>query len=211
MAGGVNLEPQIKICGLVNDEDARLLVKYKIQYAGFVLFYPKSKRCVSIDQAREIMKNLSPEIKTVAVTVSPAKSQIEEIERAGFDLIQIHGTMDMEGLEHSSIPILRAVNVDTQIQMEKFTKHIEDKISGYVFDGKNPGNGEKFDWALLDTIVKHNKKIMLAGGLNADNVRRAIETASPDIVDVSSGVEKDCGIGKEESKIKAFVKAVRNQ
>lgn len=91
----------VKICGITTANEAEYLNKVKIDLAGMVLFFEKSKRNITIDKAKEIMKTLDDKIKTVAVVVSPTIDQIEEIENAGFDYIQIHGEMP-DGVDVSS-------------------------------------------------------------------------------------------------------------
>lgn len=200
-------QPYIKICGLRTKEDAVCLNENQVNYAGFVLFYPKSKRFVTMEQAVSIMKILKPEIKKVAVTVSPTLSQLKEIERAGFDYIQIHGTLAEQILENTKIPILRAFNVSDGTEYAKLDRH--PNIAGYVLDGKVPGNGETFNWSLLKQFDRQDKMLMLAGGLNVENIEKAILQIQPDIVDVSSGVESDNSVGKDCAKIKKFVDKVR--
>ena len=200
-------QPYIKICGLRTEKDAAHLNKNQVDFAGFILFYPKSKRFVTIEQAVSIKKILNPEIKTVAVTVSPTLSQLKEIEIAGFDYIQIHGTLEKVVLEEAQIPIFRAFNISDGTEYGKLDRHAN--IAGYVLDGKIPGNGETFDWTLLKQFDKQDKMLMLAGGLNAENVEKAILEVQPDIVDVSSGVENVNIMGKDPAKIKEFVDKVR--
>lgn len=200
-------QPYIKICGLRTEEDAVYLNENQVNFAGFILFYPKSKRFVTMEQAVSIKKILKPEIKKVAVTVSPALWQLKEIEEAGFDYIQIHGILEEQILETAKIPILRAFNVSDGTEYAKLNTHAN--IAGYVLDGKIPGNGETFDWTLLKQFDKQDKMLMLAGGLNAENVERAILEVRPDIVDVSSGVESEGIVGKDPIKIKKFVDKVR--
>lgn len=201
-------QPKIKICGLRTEQDAEYLNENQVDYAGFILFYPKSKRFVTIEKAISVMKILKPEIKKVAVTVSPSISQLRQIEGAGFDFIQIHGILEKNVLEEAAIPILRAVNVQNGTEYEQLERH--DKIAGYVLDGKIPGNGEVFDWSLLKKFDRQNKVFMLAGGLSAENVKKAILEANPDIIDVSSGVETKDIVGKDPLKIKEFVDKIRN-
>lgn len=200
-------QPYIKICGLRTEEDAAYLNENQVNFAGFILFYPKSKRFVTIEQSVTIMKFLKPEIKKVAVTVSPTLPQLKAIEDAGFDYIQVHGTLEELVLEQAKIPILRAFNVSDGTEYTKLNRH--SNISGYVLDGKIPGNGETFDWTLLKRFDKQDKMLMLAGGLNAENVEKAILEVQPDIVDVSSGVESENIVGKDPKKIKEFVDKVR--
>ncbi len=198
---------KIKICGITESNEAEYLNKNKVDFAGFVLFYPKSKRNISIEKAKSIFPYLNKEIKTVAVTVSPDMRQLKEIETAGFDYIQVHGNLSQELINTAQIPILKAFNeIDTK---EYEFYHNCDKITGYVFDAGEPGSGKTFDWNKLKDISCGGKTVILAGGLTPENVKAAIDFVEPDAVDVSSGVEKDRGLGKDPEKIESFVNAVR--
>lgn len=86
-----NSNTKIKICGLTSSAEARYLNENHVDFAGMVLFFPKSKRNISIEQAKEIMAALDASIKRVAVVVSPSIEQVRQIEAAGFDYVQIHG------------------------------------------------------------------------------------------------------------------------
>ena len=172
-----------------------------------VLFFPKSKRNITIDQAKEIMKYLPPQIRKVAVVVSPSALQIKEIQENGFDIVQIHGQVLPEALETLQIPFFRAFNVDNMQEWERY--EAEPKCIGYVFDAVKPGSGETFDWSSIPNLPEDGKPYLLAGGLNPANVGNAIEAMHPDGVDVSSGVERDLEPGKDPEKIEAFVKIVR--
>lgn len=198
---------KIKICGLSSPKEASYLNEYQVDFAGFVLFFSKSKRNITIEQAKEIFPKLNSSIKKVAVVVSPTLTQAKEIETAGFDYIQIHGILSEELLTNLHIPILKAFNID---DMEQYPYYVnQPSVAGFVFDAKEPGSGKTFDWNLLRSLPKNGKLMFLAGGLHPDNVSTAIRTVSPDVVDVSSGVEFDEGMGKDPDKIKAFVEAVR--
>jgi len=84
--------PKIKICGLTSEEEAGWLVEEQVEYGGVVLFFEKSKRCVDLIKAEQIITVLrAGNIKSVAVTVSPNKDQIRRIEELGFDYLQVHG------------------------------------------------------------------------------------------------------------------------
>ena len=202
-----NFNTKVKICGLTSPAEARYLNENHVDFAGMVLFFPKSKRNISIEQAMEIMAALDASIKRVAVVVSPSIEQIRQIEAAGFDYIQIHGEIP-EAEAAIAIPILKAFNVSDMNSYEKY--HNDSRIAGYVFDAIEPGSGETFDWRLVDNIPRDEKLLLLAGGLNPDNVRMAIEAVHPDGVDVSSGVENDDGAGKNPEKIHDFVAAVKS-
>lgn len=198
---------KIKICGLTTPLEAEWVSKSQADYAGMVLFFPKSKRNITIDRAKEIMKSLSPQIQKVAVVVSPSALQIKEIQKAGFDIVQIHGQVLPEALETLRIPFLRAFNVDNMQEWERY--EAEPKCIGYVFDAVKPGSGETFDWSSIPNLPEDGKPYLLAGGLNPANVGSAVAAMHPYGVDVSSGVERDSGTGKDPDKMGAFVRAVR--
>lgn len=206
-----NSNTKIKICGLTSPAEARYLNENHVDFAGMVLFFPKSKRNISIEQAKDIMAALDASIKRVAVVVSPSIEQIRQIEAAGFDYVQIHGEIpetETEAEAAIAIPILKAFNVSDMGSYEKY--HNDSRIAGYVFDAIEPGSGKTFDWKLVDNIPRDEKLLLLAGGLNPDNVRMAIEAVHPDGVDVSSGVENDDKAGKNPEKIHDFVAAVKS-
>ena len=152
---------------------------------------------------------LDASIKRVAVVVSPSIEQVRQIEAAGFDYVQIHGEIpETEAEAAIAIPILKAFNVSDMGSYEKY--HNDSRIAGYVFDAIEPGSGKTFDWKLVDNIPRDEKLLLLAGGLNPNNVRMAIEAVHPDGVDVSSGVENDDKAGKNPEKIHDFVAAIKS-
>ena len=207
----INSNTKVKICGLTSPAEARYLNENHVDFAGMVLFFPKSKRNISIEQAKDIMAALDASIKRVAVVVSPSIEQVRQIEAAGFDYVQIHGEIpetETEAEAAIAIPILKAFNVSDMGSYEKY--HNDSRIAGYVFDAIEPGSGKTFDWKLVDNIPRDEKLLLLAGGLNPDNVRMAIEAVHPDGVDVSSGVENDDKVGKNPEKIHDFVAAVKS-
>ena len=197
----------IKICGLVSEKDARLVNELDIDYAGVVMFFPESRRNTSAETAKKITAAIRDGIKSVAVVVSPTAEQIRIIESCGFDIIQIHGSADEEIYKTVSLPVFKAFNVKDIDTISSYREY--DKIIGYVFDAARPGSGKPFDWSLIKSLPTDNRLVILAGGLNPDNVAEAIEYLHPDVVDVSSGVENDNGIGKAPDKSRRFVEAVR--
>lgn len=209
---------KIKICGLTRPEEAAYLNEIHADFAGMVVFFPKSKRNISLEQAIKIKQQLMPEIKTVAVTVSPTIEQIKQLQDTGFDLIQIHKspaelfkktTEATAAFARSlSLPILKAFNVS---DIEDYALWRDcPNIAGFVFDAAEPGSGKVFDWTLLQSLPRNEKLFMLAGGLTPENVSDAIRTLHPDGVDISSGVEyaDKKRPGKDPMRIRAFAKAV---
>ena len=198
---------KIKVCGLTTKKEAEFLNENKVDLAGMVMFFPKSKRNITPKTAREIISALDKNIKKVAVVVSPTYEEIEIIEGLDFDYVQIHGELGEELESKINLPILKAFNIKDMDLYERYK--VSQKVVGYVFDAQEPGSGKIFDWSLVKTLPKDDKILILAGGLNPKNVAKAIEYIHPDGVDVSSGVENPNGIGKSEEKIKMFVTNAR--
>ena len=209
---------KVKICGLTKPEEAEYINDFGADYAGFVLYYPKSRRNICIDKAAEIRSHLNGHVKSVAVTVSPTIDQVSEICDNGFDLIQIHGDIPVGYASiPNKLPIIKAFNVHDLESYEELLKNSD--IAGFVFDAATPGSGKTFDW---DTVTDLKRKpgllYILSGGLTPDNVSKAISYVHPDVVDVSSGVEyystpADQSLqgfrGKDPEKIRAFISAAR--
>lgn len=214
----VDMVPKIKICGLTDPKEVQY-ISDSVDYAGIVMFYEKSKRNNTPETAALILdeiKNLKKDdinIKTAAVVVSPDVEQVKIIEALGFDIIQIHGELKPEVLENINISVFRAYNLADDSDIEELAN--EPKVHGILFDGKVPGSGNVFEWSLLRSFDRKGKLLILAGGLDEKNVSDAIREVSPDIVDVSSGVEfKDAKEnrqkGKDPERIKAFIMAVKH-
>lgn len=205
----------VKVCGLTDVEEARMLVEEKADMGGVVLFYERSKRYCVPEKAGEIVRVLkSGGVKAVAVTVSPRVEQVRVIEEIGFDYLQVHGVLEKEVLEQSRVPVIRAFNVSNMGEMEEVRGN--EKVVGWLFDAAAPGEGKTFDWEILKGIKRDGKLFLLAGGLTAENVEGAIERTKPDAVDVSSGVEYEeaeeierKGYRKDRGKIRGFVRRVR--
>lgn len=197
---------KIKICGITSGQEAAYLNKNSVDFAGMVLFFPKSRRNIDIPKAKNIMAALNSSIKKVAVVVAPTLHQVEEIYAAGFDYVQIHGDIP-QGIQDVGIPVLKAFNVSDMEQYEQYRDC--SYIAGYVLDAQTPGSGQTFDWSLLDNLPRDGKLLLLAGGLTPENVEEAVRYVHPDGVDVSSGVENDNKAGKSEEKIKRFIENAR--
>lgn len=204
---------KVKICGLSREADIEAVNAAGADYAGFV-FFEKSKRNISFARAEELLKRLEPSIQSVAVCVSPKMPDICTMRDLGFDIIQIHGEIPADCRSDEGIALWQAVNIAGEVSDSLFCK--EPNIKGYVIDGAQYGSGKTFDWgnsgkqnAVFDRLREKNKKIILAGGLNPDNVQNGIRLFAPDVVDVSSGVEIN---GKKDADlINAFIRKVRER
>ena len=143
---------KIKICGLTDPREAEYLNRYHVDYAGMVLFFPKSKRNISLEKAALIRAALDPSILSVAVTVSPDQDQIRAISEAGFDLIQIHGPLPEGFPSGIRLPVFKAFNVDDIPLLDRYV--CDENITGFVMDAATPGSGKTFDWRLIRKNLK---------------------------------------------------------
>lgn len=199
---------KVKICGITCREDIEIINEFLPEYAGFVMFFPKSKRNISVQTACNLLSLLDRRIKSVAVTVCPTAQQVSKINECGFDFIQMHGNVDKEVIENSPVPVLKAFNVKDLDSLKKYSELRN--ICGYVFDAAKPGSGKTFDWDILKNIPRDDKLFVIAGGLDSKNAVNAIDILNPDIVDVSSGVENDEKPGKSRQKVENFINTVKN-
>ncbi len=199
---------KVKICGLKNQTDIKCINTLSPDFAGFVMFFEKSHRNISVQTAQELLALLDKNIKSVAVTVSPTEEQLEQIYNLGFDYVQIHGNITDEVLKNSKTPIIRAINVsgtDSLTDLDNYKN-----VKGILFDSAVPGSGQGFDWTLLKKLPKTDKMLFLAGGLTADNVAKAVAQLRPFAVDVSSGVELADKSGKDYQLVQAFIKNAKS-
>ena len=198
-----------KICGITRIEDALAAVEAGADAIGFV-FYAKSPRAVTFEQARVIVKALPPFVTTVGLFVNASDQALREILGAvPLDLLQFHGDESAEACESWQRPYIKALRVkagdDIVAACEAYPGASGILLDAYV-EGIPGGTGEAFDWSLIPQGL--SKPIILAGGLTPDNVAEAVARVRPYAVDVSGGVEASKGI-KDHGKIQAFIKAVR--
>lgn len=199
---------KVKICGLKNQTDIKCINTLSPDFAGFVMFFEKSHRNISVQKAQELLALLDKNIKSVAVTVSPTEEQLEEIHTLGFDYVQIHGKISEKLLSECKTPVIRAINVNG-IESIGDIENL-DNVKGILFDSAVPGSGQGFDWSMLEKLPKTDKMLFLAGGLTADNVAKAVVQLRPFAVDVSSGVELSDKSGKDFELVRTFIENARN-
>ncbi|EGL84473.1 N-(5'phosphoribosyl)anthranilate isomerase [Streptococcus oralis SK255] len=191
---------KVKICGLSTKEAVETAVSAGVDYIGFV--FAPSKRQVTLEEATELAKLIPVNVKKVGVFVLPSRAQLlEAIEKVGLDLIQVHGQVGDDLFEDLPCASIQAVQVDGN-------GHVPNSQADYLlFDAPVAGSGQTFDWGQLNTtgLVQ---PIFIAGGLNEDNVVKAIQHFTPYAVDVSSGVETDGQ--KDHEKIRRFIERAKN-
>lgn len=139
---------KIKICGITGEDEIAALNETGVDYAGFVL-YEKSKRYVTVQKARQLFEKLNKGIRKVAVTVAPERALIEDIGRAGFDLLQVHGVDAAEAeriAAQTKLPVWLAVNLRDPAEVRRWRREEYHRIAGIVLDAGAYGSGKTFGW-----------------------------------------------------------------
>ncbi|KER99435.1 N-(5'-phosphoribosyl)anthranilate isomerase [Ectopseudomonas mendocina] len=199
-----------KICGITRVEDALAAVEAGADAIGLV-FYAKSPRAVSVEQAAEIVQALPPFVTSVGLFVNmPREQLLAVLQQVPLDLLQFHGDESPAECEGYGRPYIKALRVrpgeNVAAAMAPYAGARGILLDTFV-EGVPGGTGAAFDWSLVPQGVA--RPIILAGGLEAHNVAAAIRQVRPYAVDVSGGVEASKGI-KDAGKIRAFVKSVRD-
>lgn len=198
-----------KICGITRLEDALAAVAAGADAIGLV-FYARSPRSVSIEQARSIVAGLPPFVTTVGLFVDMPQAEIEQVLAAvPLDLLQFHGDESAADCDALKRPYIKALRVRAEDDVTALVDAYPDAravLLDTFVDGVPGGTGQAFDWALVPARL--GKPVILAGGLTPENVAAAIAQVQPYAVDVSGGVELAKGI-KDPAKVKDFVRAVR--
>ena len=204
---------KIKICGITNLDDALLAAGLGADMLGFN-FYEKSPRFVEPQTARNIAEKIPPGVFKVGVFVNMEAHRIGEfVSMVGLDAVQLHGD------EHDSF--VSELRRETHARIIKACRITPDRSTWpnagsdadhFLLDSHTHefgGSGRTFDWSVVEGFSGIREQIILAGGLNADNVAEAIRTVRPYAVDVASGVESSPG-KKDPKKLEAFIKNAKN-
>ena len=197
----------VKICGITRLEDALAAQESGADALGFI-FYEKSKRFITDDNAAKIIKNLNPFIAKVGVFVNESSDKINEISaHCGLTHIQLHGTESPETVKHINRIVIKAIN---------YTDNLSREISMWqghpllIDSGSKDipgGTGQTLPWDVLKNL-NIDRPYILAGGLTVNNIELALKMLNPAAVDVSSGVENSPGI-KDHRLIKKFIEQVK--
>lgn len=208
---------KVKICGLTDGFSAQAAIDAGADYLG-VVFFDKSPRAVTLEQAQEVFDQTPEDVKRVGLFVNADDALLDRVLGAvRLDMFQFHGTETPERIERVRLeygmPVIKAIQIATKADLEAAEAYVK-TVDGLLFDAKSSahaerpgGNGESYDWNLL---VGHHWPVswFLAGGLTPENVAEAIRISGARIVDVSSGVESAPGV-KDAEKIAAFIRAAK--
>jgi len=211
---------RIKICGLTRPQDVQAAAGAGADALGFV-FYEKSPRHVNAEQARALIAHIPPFIATVGLFVNASADEVAQVlATAPISLLQFHGDESVgqccETASRVRRPFLRAVRVKADmhpadlIEYERQYRSSSEWFAGLLLDAfveGYGGGGKVFDWSLIPKEIA--PRLVLSGGLNAQNATDAVAQVRPWAVDVSSGVESGKGI-KDIARIADFIGAVRS-
>jgi phosphoribosylanthranilate isomerase len=200
----------VKICGITRSTDALAACEAGADALGLV-FYAPSPRCVTAEQAREIVAAVPPFVTIVALFVdAPAETIQRILDCVPIDCIQFHGDETPAFCAQFQRPYLKALRMRPGADIRQLAGNFG-SARGLLLDSWQPGvpggTGQTFDWTAIPTGLP--RPLVLAGGLHAGNVAAAIATVHPAAVDVSGGVESAPGI-KDADKMNRFVAAVRS-
>jgi len=202
------MRTRIKFCGLTRTQDIQTAVALGVDALGFV-FVAGSARNVDVKTAIQLISAVPPFVIKVGLFMDASTGHVEQvIQNIDLNLLQFHGSEDEEFCAQFEKPYLKAVPMGSELSAAEYCMAFK-SATGFIFDshgeGQMGGSGEKFAWT--DIPKNLNKPIILAGGLNVDNVAEAIRVVRPYAVDVSSGIETSKGI-KDPVKMEQFIKEV---
>ena len=197
-----------KVCGITNYEDALLSIENGAKALGFI-FFPGSKRFIDENHAKKIIDDLPSSIFKVGVFVNQPKDQINEINSfLNLNAIQLHGDEDANFCSKFDCFVIKAIRVANIMNFNLLKSY---NVDAFLFDtfSKNSygGTGKVFDWKLLEGFS--GPPIILSGGLNPDNIQKAINCVKPQAVDVNSGIESYPG-KKDKKKIEHFFSKLKS-
>ncbi|WP_238883170.1 phosphoribosylanthranilate isomerase [Clostridium sp. YIM B02551] len=198
---------KIKICGIRDIEIAKFTENLGIDALGFILC--PSKRRIQINELKGITRSLKSDVDKVGVFVNQSEDYIKEAYYEGdLTMVQLHGEENEDFIKRLPFTVIKAFNVDS---FEEIKRALIFDVPYILLEGKGNergGNGNSFPWELLGTLSKEERsRIILAGGLNAENVQEAISLANPYMVDASSSLE--IGGVKNKDKIEGFINKIR--
>jgi len=197
---------RVKVCGITNLEDALAAARLGADALGFV-FAPSPRR-VTPKQAREIIKKLPPLVCAVGVFVnSPAQEILKIKELCGLDRVQLHGDESPNQVDQLGRGVIKALSVGPGGAPAVDSYPSATLLLDTHVPGARGGTGQTFDWNLIKPLSR-SRPIILAGGLNPNNVTQAVAGVKPYAVDVSSGVESIPG-RKDHDKIASFIKRAK--
>ena len=197
---------KIKICGITNTEDALAAESFGADAVGFI-FYEKSKRYVSPEQAEHIIKTLSLFTTKVGVFVDETFEIINKISKqTGINVVQLLGDENLHIMKSISLPVIKAFRVDNYFDYNKLSQYQEYSILLDAYSENHyGGTGKKFNWEKIPVEIIN--KIILSGGISSDSIDFIYKNINPAAVDLSSSMEITPG-RKDKKKMEKFFNKV---
>ena len=203
---------KIKICGITNLKDAKAAVNAGVDILGFV--FAKSRRRITSKTAVEIIKSIGPRVEFAGVFVDSPVSVVQRIIlECKIGILQFHGDESPEYCDvfRQTHRVFKAFRIKDKKDLKDLRIY---EVDGYLLDAfvkdKKGGTGKMFDWKLAVDAKKFVSPVILSGGLDSKNIKKAIKIVKPYMVDVSSGLEKSPG-KKDLKLMKDFIKAVKDE
>lgn len=203
---------QTKICGLSTPATLDAAIAGGTSHVGFV-FFANSPRNLAVDEAASLARRVPAHVTTVGVFVDPDRAWLDDVRaKVRLDVIQLHGAESPAFAAALGGEVWKAIAVRTRRDLDA-ARGFRSAAARILYDAKTPegtlpgGMGLRFDWQILDGFA-HPLPWVLSGGLDADNLREAVERTGARFVDVSSSVESAPGV-KDVAKIASFLHMAR--
>lgn len=202
------MSPKVKVCGIRTIDEINIVNNLPIDFVGFV--FAPSKRQIYLQEFHILRNSLRRDIKTVGVFVNERAYKINSIlKKYKIDIAQLHGEETNFECSKIQAPVWKSIPVESRSSIDSLSNYT--KVNGFLLDTFSPstkgGTGKTFNWNLV-TDLSSSHFIILAGGLNEENILSEIQTVKPNVVDVSSGVERN---GKKDKElIEKFIRRVKS-
>lgn len=208
---------ELKLCGIQTSDIANHIAAHDVSYIGYIIECPRSVRTIDRKQARDLVRFVrqqqpQSQTKHVGVLVDQMIEEAEEIfSLCELDAVQLHGMISLQRckyLRHVGVVHWKSFSLQNEQEIEQLQPYIP--ISDVILldsqgkNGQSGGTGEIFDWTLARKARERVPKLCLSGGINAENFQHAVDVVEPDIIDLSSGIEKIRGI-KDPHRIDEIV------
>jgi phosphoribosylanthranilate isomerase len=213
---------RVKICGLMQAEDALVAGQAGADFVGLI-FVPERRRRIDIDRAQcivsTIRENLDPPPTIVGLFADQTIEEVDStVQECGLDMVQLCGTESVEYCGQLAAPVIKVLHVQDSWSLEEAVATLSEGVEALgdgghlvtldrMVDGLQGGTGQSFNWQIARELSNKGYRFLLAGGLDPENVADAVAAAHPWGVDVSTGVETDGD--KDPSKVRSFIAAAR--
>lgn len=196
------------MCGMTRSDDITHAIRLGVDAIGLI-FYPKSARCITLEQAKVLLKNLPPFIDAVAVLVNPEPAFVQQIiAELSIQLLQFHGDESVAFCQQFNKPFIKAIHPDSGEHIQRVVQDFA-PARALLLDTPSAkakgGTGLTFDWNIIPQQL--SKPYLLAGGLNEFNILDALNACQPYAVDLCSGVEAAPGV-KDHDKMTRFMSKI---